>query len=133
MRFEAIIVPFGLALLSVSARTIQDGCPKNEYACIDVINSSQCIEQLVIEKQAPVTKESLAKCVEYEGTASNIPGAAKVSAISAHVIVISTMYWKVSSNIVNSSVDVQAATLPRSMKLFKSCSPLHVTDGDDMI
>ena len=58
---------------------IQDGCPKDEYACLDVINSSQCIEQIVIEKLSPVTKESLVKCVEYDGTVTKLPGAIKVS------------------------------------------------------
>ena len=57
---------------------LDDGCPKGEYACLDVINASQCIEQLVIEKQRPATKENLVKCVEHEGTASTIPGASKV-------------------------------------------------------
>lgn len=57
-----------------------DACPKDEYACIDVMNSSQCIEQLVIEKLAPATKEALAQCVEYVGTVTNMPGASKVRA-----------------------------------------------------
>ncbi|KAF2797716.1 hypothetical protein K505DRAFT_358181 [Melanomma pulvis-pyrius CBS 109.77] len=65
------------ALMSVHSQTIQDKCPKNEYACLDVINSSQCIEQLIIERLAPVTKEALVKCVEYEGTVTNLPGATK--------------------------------------------------------
>ncbi|KAF2261787.1 hypothetical protein CC78DRAFT_469461 [Lojkania enalia] len=43
------------------------------------MNSSQCIEQLIIEKLAPATKEALVQCVEYEGTATNLPGATKVS------------------------------------------------------
>jgi hypothetical protein len=71
-----------LALYSIimGARTqaVQDQCPKSEYACLDVINSSQCIEQLVLEKQAPATKEALIKCVEYEGTVTTLPGATKV-------------------------------------------------------
>lgn len=66
-------------LMGVITQTIQDKCPKNEYACLDVINSSQCIEQLIIERLAPVTKEALVKCVEYEGTVTNLPGATKVS------------------------------------------------------
>lgn len=57
----------------------RDGCPKDEYACIDVMNASQCIEQLVIEKLSPATKEALAKCVEYEGTVTEISGASKVT------------------------------------------------------
>jgi hypothetical protein len=78
-----IFTTSALALLfaartSVAQNQTRDGCPKDDYACIDVINSSQCIEQLVIEKLAPVTKEALARCVEYEGTATKMPGAAKV-------------------------------------------------------
>ena len=57
----------------------QDGCPKDEIACLDVMNSSQCIEQLIIEKQAPVTKEAMVKCIETEGSASPLPGSARVS------------------------------------------------------
>lgn len=57
---------------------LEDKCPKGDYACIDIMNSSQCIEQLIIEKLAPATKEALIKCVEYEGVASTLPGAAKV-------------------------------------------------------
>ncbi|KAF2729402.1 hypothetical protein EJ04DRAFT_589061 [Polyplosphaeria fusca] len=57
---------------------MQDGCPKDDYACLDVINSSQCIAQLVLDHPANVTKEAMVKCVEYEGTATNLPGATKV-------------------------------------------------------
>ncbi|KAK3389962.1 hypothetical protein B0H63DRAFT_538088 [Podospora didyma] len=67
-----------LALMGVSADELEDKCPKNELACHDVMNSSQCIEQLVIENQAPLTKAAMVKCVEHEGTASNLPGATKV-------------------------------------------------------
>jgi hypothetical protein len=77
-----MFLPLALALLPFLAATAQnatrDACPKEDYACIDVTNSSQCIEQLVIEKLAPATKEALVRCVEYEGTATNMPGAAKV-------------------------------------------------------
>ncbi|KAF2682153.1 hypothetical protein K458DRAFT_420096 [Lentithecium fluviatile CBS 122367] len=62
---------------STSADPAVDGCPKDEYACLDVMNASQCIEQLIIEKQAPATKEALVKCVETEGTATTLPGATK--------------------------------------------------------
>jgi hypothetical protein len=65
-----------LALPSVAA----DGnpCPDTELACHDIMNSSQCIEQLVLERNETVTKEALIKCVEHEGTASTLPGAVKV-------------------------------------------------------
>jgi hypothetical protein len=75
---------FQIALLALcatftfAAEPVQDGCPKNEIACLDVINSSQCIEQLVVENQAPVTKEAMVKCIETEGSASTLPGAARV-------------------------------------------------------
>jgi hypothetical protein len=72
---------FGLCLVlaRVTGQTTQDGCPKNEIACLDVINSSQCIEQLVIEHQANLTKDAMVKCVTFEGDASKLPGATKVS------------------------------------------------------
>ena len=56
-----------------------NGCPTTDLACHDIINSSQCIEQLIIEgSKTAITKEAMVKCVEYEGTASSLPGAAKV-------------------------------------------------------
>ncbi|KXX82739.1 hypothetical protein MMYC01_200872 [Madurella mycetomatis] len=81
MRFGIIInvlSGLGLASVSVSAQEVQDGCPKDELACHDIMNSSQCIEQLVLEGLSPLTEEAMLKCVEHEGTASNLPGAAKV-------------------------------------------------------
>lgn len=45
---------------------------------MDVINSSQCIEQLVIEKRGTLSKEALEACVVYEGMASDVVGAVKV-------------------------------------------------------
>ncbi len=66
------------ALARVNAQD-QDKCPKRDYACLDVINSSQCIEQLVLDHHDKVTKSAMVKCVESEGSASNLPGAAKVS------------------------------------------------------
>lgn len=56
-----------------------NGCPTTDLACHDIINSSQCIEQVVLEGSiGSASKEALIKCVEYEGTASNLPGATKV-------------------------------------------------------
>ena len=69
---------FACLLATATAQTLRDKCPKDEYACHDVMNGSQCIEQLIIEKLRPLTKESLAKCVEHEGTVTNLPGATKV-------------------------------------------------------
>ncbi|KAF2649880.1 hypothetical protein K491DRAFT_683468 [Lophiostoma macrostomum CBS 122681] len=56
---------------------VKDGCPKDEYACLDVINSSQCLGQL-IEDTSKVSADSLVKCVVYNGTASSLPGGTKV-------------------------------------------------------
>lgn len=79
MRVKFIILSLLFTASATKAQNqTRDGCPKDEYACLDVINSSQCLEQLVIEKLAPPTKEALAKCVEYEGTVTRIPGASKV-------------------------------------------------------
>ncbi|KAF2475958.1 uncharacterized protein BDR25DRAFT_350245 [Lindgomyces ingoldianus] len=77
MRFGIDLLLLCFAFVSVNTEAVQDKCPKTEYACLDVINSSQCIEQLVIERLAPVTKEAMVKCVEYEGTVTNLPGATK--------------------------------------------------------
>ncbi|EAQ87404.1 predicted protein [Chaetomium globosum CBS 148.51] len=41
------------------------------------MNSSQCIAQVALNAQGPVSKEAMIKCVEYEGTASNLPGVVK--------------------------------------------------------
>lgn len=79
MRLKSIIISISFTAITVNTQNqTRDGCPKDEYACLDVINSSQCLEQLVIEKLAPATKEALSKCVEYKGTVTKIPGAAKV-------------------------------------------------------
>ncbi|KAK3360348.1 hypothetical protein B0T25DRAFT_565250 [Lasiosphaeria hispida] len=67
-----------LGLTGVSAQGVQDACPKNEIACHDVMNSSQCIEQIILERLSPLSKAALVKCVEHEGTASNLPGASKL-------------------------------------------------------
>lgn len=50
-------------------------CPTDtEYACFDVINSSLCLSQ----NAASGTKEQMAKCVDYPGGMSDLPGASKV-------------------------------------------------------
>jgi hypothetical protein len=77
-----------LALLLQLISALEDKCPKGDYACIDIMNSSQCIEQLIIEKLAPATKEALIKCVEYEGVASTLPGASKVSEFPKRSVVV---------------------------------------------
>jgi len=66
-----------LAKLTVNAQTV-DGCPKNEHACLDVINSSYCLQ---LNAGAEATAEVLAQCVSYDGAASSLPGATKVRMI----------------------------------------------------
>lgn len=66
-----------------------DQCPDTELACHDIMNSSQCIAQVALNGDGPVSKEAMIKCVEYEGTSSNLPGAAKVSLAN----LICTMWW----------------------------------------
>lgn len=78
MRTDWILLVFINAIMKAERVRANDGCPKDEYACHDVIDSSLCIEQLIIERRAPVTKEALIKCVEYEGAFSDLPGASKV-------------------------------------------------------
>ena len=79
MRFKASWFALLFVLVGANAQVVQDGCPKGDYACLDVMNSSQCIEQIILEHLSPVTKEGLIRCVEFEGMSSNLPGAAKVS------------------------------------------------------
>jgi hypothetical protein len=59
----------------------EDLCPKTEYACFDVINSSLCLSQQATPG-AGGTNETLAKCVEFDGAASNLSGGAKVSNVN---------------------------------------------------
>ncbi|KAH9909146.1 hypothetical protein F4778DRAFT_215291 [Xylariomycetidae sp. FL2044] len=53
------------------------GCPTDELACHDVMNSSQCIAQMILDQAAPVDEEALLGCLEYEGAASDLPAATK--------------------------------------------------------
>lgn len=62
----------------VDGQTLVDRCPKDEIACLDVVNGSQCLAQSIIDGRPPLTKANILKCVEHEGTASNLPGAEKV-------------------------------------------------------
>ncbi|KAK4228094.1 hypothetical protein QBC38DRAFT_362703 [Podospora fimiseda] len=67
-----------LALVGATRQnTQQNGCPSTELACHDIMNSSQCIAN-VVDNRVRNAKEALIECVEHEGTASNLPGAAKV-------------------------------------------------------
>ncbi|KAK1749384.1 hypothetical protein QBC47DRAFT_311961 [Echria macrotheca] len=63
---------------SATGENTIDKCPKTEVACQDVINGSQCLAQIVMDNNPAISAESLAKCVQHEGTASNLPGATKV-------------------------------------------------------
>ncbi len=67
----AILLSFPCAFAQVN------GCPTTDLACHDIMNSSQCIEQQILEGNG-TTRAGMIKCVEYEGTASSLPGAVKV-------------------------------------------------------
>lgn len=72
--FLAIVLP----LLGINAQnTTIDLCPKSEYACLDVINSSLCLSQNAA-RGTNGTKDAMAACVTFAGGASSISGAAKV-------------------------------------------------------
>ena len=78
MRFSTSLLAF-FAVIVANAQ-IKDGCPKNQVACLDIINSSQCIEQVIIEHQQNLTRENLVNCVDTPGvSSSDLPGATKVS------------------------------------------------------
>jgi hypothetical protein len=124
--YTSIAVARTFAASSDGSDPIKDGCPKDEIACLDVINSSQCIEQLIIEKQAPATKEALVKCIETEGSASTLPGAARVSSNrKSRPRLIRTItteglgkdFWLTNA----STVDAQDATTNRSTMLLQQC------------
>jgi len=70
-----LYVPVCLTASLVKAQAL-DGCPKNEHACLDVINSSYCLQSNVA---AAAAAEVLAQCVSYDGAASSLPGSVKVS------------------------------------------------------
>jgi hypothetical protein len=76
MRLQLNLLALCFAVLGASAQSAVDTCPRTEHACVDVINSSLCLSQ---GATANATAETMAKCVTYEGGASNLPGAVKVS------------------------------------------------------
>jgi len=76
MRFNLDLLVFCVALLGVNAQEV-DGCPKLNIACLDIINSSQCIEGLILGKTPP-TKADMEKCLDYEGASSKLPPAQRV-------------------------------------------------------
>jgi hypothetical protein len=82
MYFRASVLTFSFALFgavnSFPTAVAEDLCPKNEYACFDVINSSLCLSQQAAPGSGG-TNETMAKCVEFDGEASNLSGAGKVS------------------------------------------------------
>jgi hypothetical protein len=78
MRLIINLLAFCLALAGVSGQ-VKDGCPKDNIACLDIINSSQCIEQPVIEHDSPLNATALANWVDTPGVSSSpLPGAVKV-------------------------------------------------------
>lgn len=66
------------SLVTLAVAAVQDACPKDEYACLDIINSSQCLAQVAIQKTPPLTRENMIKCIDYEGVASTLSPAQKV-------------------------------------------------------
>ncbi len=81
MRFKWMLGSIFFLLTAITAQETEaeERCPQTDLACHDIMNSSQCIANVVIEARTPPTKEAFIKCVEHEGTASNLPGAQKVS------------------------------------------------------
>jgi hypothetical protein len=79
-RVGVLTISFGLlgVVNSIPTAVAEDLCPKNEYACFDVINSSLCLSQQATPGSGG-TNETMAKCVEFDGAASNLSGAEKVS------------------------------------------------------
>jgi hypothetical protein len=72
----AVIVTV-LSILPPTLAAEEDKCPKGDYACLDVINSSLCLST----NAGRGTEEALAamaKCVDYPGGMSDLPGAQKV-------------------------------------------------------
>ena len=79
MRIDSLFLGLWQGVHGAIATEVEQ-CPDTDLACHDIMNSSQCIAQVALNAQGPVSKEAMIKCVEYEGTASNLPGAVKVSA-----------------------------------------------------
>lgn len=129
MIWRTFILPLLFATPTVIAQNqTRDGCPKDEYACLDVINSSQCLEQLVIEKLAPATPEALANCVEYEGTVTRIPGGTKVRPNKNFKLSVAKRDKL--TCIVYSSVGVQDVIPPKSTLRSPKRSHLHVHNDE---
>ncbi|KAK0649730.1 hypothetical protein B0T16DRAFT_389725 [Cercophora newfieldiana] len=79
MRYIAILWRLCLLFAVANAQgNAVDGCPKNEVACHDVMNGSQCLAQIVNDNNPPISAQALAKCVQHEGTASNLTGSTKL-------------------------------------------------------
>ncbi|KAK4032525.1 hypothetical protein C8A01DRAFT_20405 [Parachaetomium inaequale] len=117
MRFEIRLLGVLLWLHGAVAQTNQ--CPDTELACHDIMNSSQCISQVVLESNnatVSATKEAMIKCVEHEGTASNLPGAVKVS---------STLFYK--------SPTFHGQCLDDGLGQFCRCPGCHTQPINDVI
>ena len=76
-----ILAALCLALTGANAQAAnpQSKCDTRDYACHDVINSSQCIAGIAMDKKNPPTREAMAKCLDTEGSSSPLSGAARVS------------------------------------------------------
>jgi len=72
---KSLTLSLPLFLTLVHAQNVTNTCPTTDYACLDVINSSLCLSQTAT---ANVTRDAMAECVEYPGSASNLTGGAKV-------------------------------------------------------
>ncbi|KAK4176040.1 hypothetical protein QBC36DRAFT_14717 [Triangularia setosa] len=84
MHFKMRCSSFLLFSTIASAQAPNMQCPDSELACHDVMNSSQCIAS-ILDNPREATKDALIQCVEHEGTASNLPGAQKVSDIAVMI------------------------------------------------
>jgi len=79
MRAGFELLALVLAVAGVAAEEPHSKCDTKDFACHDVMNSSQCLAQLIYDKNAKTTREALIKCVDTEGSASSLPGATRVS------------------------------------------------------
>lgn len=76
----------GTLCLAIRAQSEANPCPGTDLACHDIMDSSQCIAQLVLQSNQPPTNEAMIKCVEHEGAASSLPGAAKASSVTLGIL-----------------------------------------------
>jgi hypothetical protein len=75
MHCKTYLLVLCLALVGVQA---EEKCPTTEYACHDVIDSSRCLMETLLNPGGG-NATTIAQCVEYAGSMSDLPGATKVS------------------------------------------------------